>query len=72
MKRKKKTAPTEPFRRNCEYLNELHNFAALDVTPRLHYAPSGGGLGSFQQSLQSQTPVFKLYCTKCGDVRDLK
>lgn len=45
-----------------------HSFAHVNVTPSVPI--TSGGLSQWQMQT-SPTPVFKLYCSKCGQVRSL-
>ena len=45
-----------------------HHFQAIDVTPRMNYAPQQlGVMGGYGPV----TPQYKLFCIKCGEDRAL-
>lgn len=48
-----------------------HRFEPLDLTPRAEYMSAVGTIGGGRIA-QTQKPDFRLYCSKCGEIRKVE
>lgn len=48
-----------------------HMFVHVETTPQPAFSGYSNQLGGLQQYVPAPARVFKLYCSKCGEVRGL-